>query len=123
MARGLSPRLAQLRERLIEAARHRGFVYYKEVAQRLDIVSDRLDHSREMANALDEISIYEHENGRPLLSVVVVHQDDKRPGQGFFKMAKHTGVQEPATDNDAFYVHELTRAWDYWENAEVPDPQ
>lgn len=111
---GLSPRLRRVRDMLVSAAKERSVVHYRQVAEALGIESDRLDHSAQLAHALDEISTFEHEHGRPLLSVVVVHQDDKRPGGGFYKMAKRNGVQEPDEDNETFFVAELGRAHDYW---------
>jgi len=41
---------------------------------------------------LDEINRYEHREGRPLLSAVVVVQEDNKPGEGFFKLARELGV-------------------------------
>ena len=106
----------ELHHRLIQAAgEHDGFVHYDEVAEILGLPKDRLDHSPVMNSALDEISIYEHENGRPLLPAVVVHKTDLRPGDGFFKMAKRNGVQPPDIDDEAFFVTELRRAHEYWQ--------
>ena len=112
---GLSPRLNMLRETLIDMARRRDVIFYRPVADLLGIVTDRLDHCSELFDALDEVSTYEHEHGRPLLSVVVVHKEgDRQPGDGFFKMAKRNGVQQPDEDNETFFVAELNRAHDYW---------
>ena len=111
----LSPRHEQLRQHLAGVAGRRKLIHYAEVADMLGIVADRLDHCPELAQSLDEISTFEHGDGRPLLSVVVVRKEDKRPGGGFFKMAKQNGVQSPGADDDEFYVAELNRAWDYWE--------
>lgn len=86
----------------------------------IGIETERLDHCAELAQALDDISTFEHERGRPLLSVVVVHKAEgqhevaMQPGDGFFKMAKRNGVQPPDMDDEAFFVGELKRAHDYW---------
>ncbi|HUS44588.1 MAG TPA: hypothetical protein VM219_00930 [Phycisphaerae bacterium] len=108
-------RLAKVRESLIAAATRRSLVHYRQVAEMLGIESDRLDHSHELAAALDEISTFEYEHDRPLLSVIVVHQGDKHPGGGFFKMAKRNGVQKPGQDDETFFITELKRAWDHWQ--------
>jgi len=105
-----------LRERLIEAASTEDeFVHYREVADILDLPDDlRLDQATEMYEALDEISTFEHEHGRPLLTAVVVHVVDHMPGKGFFKMAKRTGKQKPGQDDDKFFFDELHDLREYW---------
>lgn len=106
----------EIRQRLIEAARDRGFVHYSQVADWLGINMDaqRLDHCRELFQTLDEISTHEAECGRPLLSAVVVRKEDSMPGGGFFKMAVKNGRKRPHEDRDAFFFAELRRVWDYW---------
>jgi hypothetical protein len=105
---------------LILKATQGDIVHYRPVADLLGIEAERLDHCAELAQALDDISTFEHENGRPLLSVVVVHKADDqretvmRPGDGFFKMAKRNGVQAPDMDDETFFIAELKRAYDYW---------
>ena len=52
----------ELRKQLIGAARTADkFVFYHEAAQILNIHTDRLDHSHELAEELDEISTCEHD--------------------------------------------------------------
>jgi hypothetical protein len=107
----------ELRTRLIEVALTKDkFLPYGDTAQILHIETDRLDHSRELADELDEISTYEHNQGRPLLSVLVVHQEYLRPGGGFFKMAKRVEKQRTTEDDDAFHMDELRRVRDYWQS-------
>lgn len=71
----------------------------------------------EPSRRLDAISIFEHNRGRPLLSVVVVHKGgDCRPGSGFFALAKRLGVQGTRVDDVTFFVSELRRCCEYWHN-------
>lgn len=58
MGKKLPSHLTELRKHLTAAAGQRKLVHYKEVAQILGIASNRLDHSKEMALALDEILLY-----------------------------------------------------------------
>lgn len=112
---GLSPELDALREALVAAARGRRFVSYTEAARVLGLRGTKPWRSPRLFQALDEISTFEHKHRRPLLSAVVVRGVDKRPGDGFFKMAKRNGVQKPGQDDEAFFVTELKQAWDHWE--------
>jgi len=117
---GLSPRLRRVRDLLISKAKQRTIVHYGPVADLLGIETERLDHCAELAQALDDISTFEHKHARPLLSVVVVHKPEgqhevaMQPGGGFFKMAKRNGVQPSDMDDEAFFIGELTRTYDYW---------
>ena len=112
--RGLPQELQTLREVLVAAARERRPVFYTEAATILGMEGTRPWRSPRLFEALDAVSTFEHRNGRPLLSAVVVHGTDKKPGGGFYKMAKRNGVQEPDEDNETFFVAELGRAHDYW---------
>lgn len=66
----------------------------------------------EIGKMLGEISIYEHENGRPLLSAIVV--TGKKPGSGFFWLAKDLNLQNSQTDEE-FFQAELRKAHKYWQ--------
>ena len=107
--------IRELRIRLIEAASHRDeFVHYDEVAAILGVSHGRLDHSHDMNQALEEISGYEHDKGRPMLTAVVVHKGDSMPGKGFFALARRLGKLEPGQNRDDFYLGELARLRKYW---------
>jgi len=63
---------------------------YSDLARKINSVSfgprDRVFH-----NSLGQISVEEDAAGRGMLSALVVHKDDGRPGQGFFDLAKRLG--------------------------------
>ena len=49
-----------------------------------------------------------------MLSAVVVHTDDLRPGQGFFTLAKDLGEFD-GTDEETFFLAELKRVHEAWQ--------
>lgn len=103
----------QLYEALVEVARTPHTTTYSDVALLcgLDVRGD----IAELGRRLDEISSYERENGRPLLSVVVIHRDgDQIPGDGFFRLARRLGVQRAGMENFIFFAEELRRCQEYW---------
>jgi len=67
----------------------------------------------EIARILGEISTYEHEQGHPMLSAVVVLHDSNLPGTGFFTLARELGKFDGA-DDLAFFAGELHRVHDHW---------
>lgn len=111
---GLSDQLRSLRQTLMEAARARQHVSYTEAARVLGMEGAKPWRSPKFFEALDAISTFEHRHGRPLLSAVVVHGQDRLPGGGFFKMARRLGVQGPDEDDRAFFEAERERVYAYW---------
>lgn len=68
----------------------------------------------ELSRILDEISWAEHQAGKPLLSVVVVHKGDPQmPGKGFFDLAREFGRQKPDVDDQTFFLEELNAVYAY----------
>ncbi|WP_434618142.1 hypothetical protein [Azospirillum sp. B2RO_4] len=77
----------------------------------------RLSRDRnKISKVLYEISWEEHQNGRPLLSVVVVRGRNgvptSNPGKGFYVMARGMGFE--FQDDEQFFREELKRVHDYW---------
>ena len=66
-----------------------------------------------MDHLLAEVSREEHENGRGLLSVIVVHKyGDKEPGNGFYDLADQLGFD--VSNPEAFWISEFTKVTEYW---------
>ena len=62
---------------------------------------------------LGEISSEEDEEGRGLLTVVVVHKaGDMKPGSGFFTLARSRG--RDIGDRQKIWVEELERVYEIW---------
>jgi len=84
-----------VRDYLIELARKRTnqTVFYQTLSDdcnlRLDmsIPNDRVI----IGDILGEISIFEHNNKRPLLSALVLRKGDDYEGDGFYKLAERLG--------------------------------
>jgi hypothetical protein len=101
-----------LRDVLVAIARHHETTTYGRIATLRDLAI----RDGELFRRLDEISTDEHNDGRPLLSVVVVREDTEMPGKGFFRLARSLGVQGADLDNAAFFGQERERCWNYWAN-------
>lgn len=104
-------------QRLKEVAREEDVIFYADVAKIAGLDIDNPGHRwNVLPNILDEISTYEHQQGRPLLSAVVVQKATHRPGKGFFKMARERGCLQEGDDEDAFFICELKRVHEYWKD-------
>jgi hypothetical protein len=101
---------------LINIAKRKELITYKELAAMVTSVHLEADF-QSLHGILGEIS----EEGiqidpkKGLLSVVVVRQEDKMPGGGFFKLAEtlyETGIEDPLV----FFSQELARVYENWGN-------
>ena len=64
------------------------------------------------ANMLGEISVDEHNAGKPLLSAVAILKADNIPGGGFYTLAESLGFT--VSDKVEFWIKEFNRCHDYW---------
>lgn len=91
-----------IRQRLIEVARTRRLITYREVGEELNIPA----WWRQLGRLLGEICIYEHAQGRPYLSAIVVRGDTRRAGSGFWGL--------PDISAGISWEHYRDEVWEYW---------
>lgn len=84
---------------------------YTQLAEKIASVFLQPDDAY-LAFLLDEISREESAAGRGMLTAVVVHKSDGKPGQGFFKLAKQLGHN--TSDQDMFWIEELRVVHKSW---------
>lgn len=106
----------RIRGRLIEVARAQALIPYGEIAPMAGLDMGNPDHRRQLGTILGRISSYEHEQGRPMLSAVVVHRGGSEPGNGFFECATDLGLfgGRTAEQKMEFFARELRRLYDHW---------
>ena len=100
-------------EQLKTVARTGIVTTYGEIAHLAGLDMANPDDRNKISEILDEISLFEHERGHPLLSTVVIHKDDNMPGPGYFKMARRVGLYKGSNDF-MFFINELRRVHDHW---------
>ena len=100
---------AEAREAMIAVAARRNLIAYSDLVA--EIRSVHLDpQSVHLAHLLGEVSTAEHEAGRGMLSVVVVHKHgDQMPGPGFFQLAR--SLRHDTGDREAFWIAELEKVY------------
>jgi hypothetical protein len=110
----LEPRAKKIRERLVEVAAKRDTIHYDEVAELVGLsLANDYERERILPGLLGDISRAEHEQGRPLLSAVVVAKgENQQPGRGFFIMAREVGRR--FDDDLSFFIEELNAVHGYW---------
>lgn len=113
----------EIRRELIKCAKKPCTITYARLADWVDVNYQfhyGPDEQR-FHNMLGNVSTYEVENGRPMLSVIVVRAEDSRPGPGFFWLAKELDKQKPGVEDEIFFINETRELFDYWKSHEDPD--
>jgi hypothetical protein len=107
----------QLYGMLEEVARRgpRTTITYGEVVDRLTAVRLEPD-SHAFHHMLGDVSTRSFDASGPLLSAVVVHKDDGRPGGGFCKCARGLGfpVDTDRAAEEAFWGQQLEAVYAWW---------
>ncbi len=99
---------------LIDVARRKGRIAYSELVEKIHAI-DIGAHDPRLFHLLGEISTEEDNEGRGMLTAIVVHKSgDMQPGPGFFELAKSLG--KDTTDILACWIKEFNRVHDYWAN-------
>ncbi len=104
-------------ERLQEVARNQSLTAYEDVAALANLDMHFAHDRDEISRILDEISTFEHSQGRPLLSAIVVHKERENfgiPGKGFFTMARRLKRLHPGEDEKNFWRGEVSRVHREW---------
>ena len=94
---------------LVEKARAATRVTYKEVGEETGVSGVRY---AELTDRLYAINTFEHECGRPLLGVIVHSIRERRPGSGFFGLARSFGYE--FANEDRFWRLHVMRVFLYW---------
>ena len=102
-----------LRDLLIEAAKEGRFIYYSDIAPQLGLDMDREADRAKIGRILGKLSEEEVEQGRPMLSAIVVHKGDETPGDGFYKLARDLGRFQTG-HRHIFWAEEVKRLFEYW---------
>lgn len=100
---------------LISAARYRGTTTYQTIADIMGLPLSGAYMGTEVGRILGEISRQEVEQGRPMLSAVVVGTSGQ-PGHEFFGLAGELGkLQESSSEAEKrFWETELTAVYETW---------
>jgi|SRR5579862_2447518 len=103
----------QIHQYLQEVAKRRDCTTYAEVAQLAHLDLAQSSERAKLDELLAEISIHEHEHGRPLLSAVVLYGQGEEMHPAFFQLARELGLNQ-TNDDLQFFIEELRRVHEYW---------
>lgn len=111
-----------IREYLIEIAKKNEYTVYSELCDEIwNRCGTKLDmsipeHRGRIGSMLGHISRYENEEGRPMLSALVITESTGKPGSGFYKLAEDLGLYTDSMDEKEFSDAEGDRAVAFWQS-------
>jgi hypothetical protein len=106
--------------RLHKLAREMGMITYGDLARELNstgLIEDLEASSAALATLLAQVNVEDEESGHPpLISSLVVHQDDGMPGKGFWGFASELGMSPGSSPEakEAFWMKQVQRCHEYW---------
>jgi len=112
-----------IRTYLIELSRQRAnqTVTYQKLSDDCSLGLNMLENPSDrttLGKLLGEISTYEFNNGRPLLSALVLRSGDNYEGDGFYKLAEDLGFGnwKRLKKEGIFEIQEIKKCIDFWVN-------
>jgi len=102
-----------IRQHLVQVARQKGIKTYTEVGNWVGLDMSWEPARIQIAQLLDMINENEINEERPMISALVVHKEDGRPGVGFFQCARGLG-KFAGNDEDGFWANEVKAVHEYW---------
>ncbi|MCP4457009.1 MAG: hypothetical protein GY816_03120 [Cytophagales bacterium] len=111
----------RIRTRLIKAAREKQTISYTNLNEDCELGFDfsLVYHRNEIGDLLGEISEWEYDQDRPLLSALVRHKSGKHEqGDGFYKLCENLGFGQwqDLKLNSKFELGIINECFDFWKN-------
>ncbi len=98
---------------LIQRARGKGLTTYTEAGALIGLNMASEIARFQIAQILDDINVNEVGQGHPMISAIVLYQNENRPGPGFFTCARGLG-RLIDNDEDGFWAREVTAVHNWW---------
>ena len=112
----------EIRDFLIEISRdsRNPTITYQKLSDCCNLGLNMRDHPHDrlkIGELLGEISEFEHNNERPLLSALVIRVSDGEEGDGFYKLAEKLGYGKfKKLKSDLFEFEQIRECVDFWTN-------
>jgi len=109
----------RVREYLIDLSSKGKTISYQELSNECKLgldMSSPADRS-EIAELLGELSTYEHQNRRPLLTAIVIAKRTQTQGDGFFRLGEQLGFGNwNILKKNLFDTQQISLCFDFWSN-------
>jgi len=110
-----------LYDELKKTGRERRLTYYSQIAPLVGLTMESETDRDEIARLLTEIALHEFQQGRPMLTSLIIHKgNDNTPGEGFFSIATDLGIYSGSREQlerVTFWSNQVTEVHNHWQNA------
>lgn len=105
----------EIRKYLIDQCRIGKPIYYEDIAKKLKLNLDLESDRNVLSKTLGEISAYEYDKGRPLISSIAIYKVQNDHGNGFYNLCEHLGIGKANVLKEQFYgFTELEASKKFW---------
>lgn len=106
-----------VRDEMIQAARNGTTITYRDIADIMGLRPSGHHMGKEVGQMSGEISEDEYLQGRPMLSAVAISAVRRKPGPGFFGLARELGRLQDSSEKDEgrFWAAEKAAVYDTWQ--------
>ena len=110
----------KVRLHLIEVARKKGYIHYQELGNACGLGLNMSENPYDrlvIGEILGEISEYEVDNGRPILSSIVITKSGEE-GDGFYKLCESLGLGDwkKLKRDGTFSAITMNNTTEFWKN-------
>lgn len=110
-----------VRSHLIEIARKGKTITYQELSDqcKLGLIMRDSEYARaEIGHILGDISVFEYNNGRPIISSLVISKGDNYQGDGFYKLCEQLGFGswKKLRGDITFEIGQMNASYDFWKD-------
>lgn len=100
---------------LVHLAKNGSTTEYRDLANTLKIDLADSKERAYLSGTLETITRFEVENGRPMLSAIVLAHNKDLPNEGFFVLARELGLLGN-NDEEQFHQEMLAAVFTHWQN-------
>jgi len=109
----------EVRKFLINKAHNGKTATYKEVAKILNLNTENIADRNRLGDEIGDISAYEYEHGRPLLSAIVIYSNinssTEYHGDGFYSLCENLEIgSKSSLKKTDFGMKQMTACLNYW---------
>lgn len=97
-------------------------IHYEEIGNKLKLDLSNISDRNKLSNILGEISAFEYEKGRPLISSIAIYKQTNDHGLGFYNLCQDLKIGKVKDLQESYYgFTQLEACKTFWQNSDNYD--